>query len=507
MTGTIWLSFPLVWLAGGAFAVYLVARFVTRRNEALASLTALFFAAALLTVAPLFSELDANIMGQRPFSTWGRYGQDAAFLRADPGALLIIVVALALGLLVAIYSGRYLALDKRYETYYPLLLLLVFGLAGMVLTADLFNLYLFCELMSVSAYALVAFRRHLSTAIEAGLKYLVMGSVGTVTMLLGISFVYRATGDLFLPPLGSWAAAVQPDAGSVWLRAGVACLLLGLGVKSAIVPLHTWLPDAHGRAPSSISAMLSGIVVQSAFYTLLKVTMGLGYPPRQLGTLLLLLSLGGMVVGNALALVQVHTKRLLAYSTIAQMSYVMLSVGVGLRYGLPAAVQAGFFLLVAHAAMKGLAFLCKGAFHYYVNATRISDLRGGFASLPLVSVAFTISLAGLAGLPPLAGFASKWFILTGSLAVNDVLGYVSLVTFLLNSLLALAYYLPLIGTLYARGQDTTLGTRDAPRIRVSYWMLAPIVALALLVMGIGLYPQPCLRWVSVVSEYLSHAGR
>jgi proton-translocating NADH-quinone oxidoreductase chain N len=407
-------------------------------------------------------------------------------------------VALGLGLLVAIYSGRYLALDRRYETYYPLLLLLVAGMVGMLFAADLFNLYMFCELMSVAAYVLVAFRRRTRTAIEAGFKYLVMGSVGTVTMLLGISFVYRETGQLLL---SNMRGAPGP-----WVRAGAACFLVGLGIKSAIVPLHTWLPDAHGRAPASISAMLSGVVVQSAFYTLLKVCLGLGIPARSMGTLLIVFSLFNMTLGNGLALVQTHTKRLLAYSTIAQMGYMMLSIGIGLRYDIPAAIQAGFFLLITQAAMKGLAFLCKGVCHFYHDATTIDQLRGTAARLPLVAVAFSVALAGLAGVPPLAGFASKWFILIGAMRSSDALGYVGLAAFLLNSLLALGYYLPLIGTLFARKAAEVSESSEAP-VRISPWMALPMVTLGALVLAMGLYPGPWLNWTADAGVYLLALGR
>ncbi len=502
MTGDVRVVLPLACLGGGAFAVYLVARFVTGRNDLLALFTAGAFAAALTTLAFLQPATSANHL-----PTWGRFGAGEAFLRADPAALVIIGVALGLGLLVTVYSGRYLALDQRYETYYPLLLLLVTGLVGMVLAADLFNLYMFCELMSVAAYVLVAFRRRTRTAIEAGFKYLVMGSVGTVTILMGISFIYRETGQLALPP------PLSPPMGGMgapgpWTRAGIACLLVGLGLKSAIVPLHTWLPDAHGRAPSSISAMLSGVVVQSAFYALLKVCLGLGFPARGLGTLLIVLSLFNMTVGNSMALVQTHTKRLLAYSTIAQMGYVLLSVGIGLRYDLPVAIQAGFFLILAQAVMKGLAFLCKGVCHFYRDATTIEELRGTAAHMPLVAVAFSVALAGLAGVPPLAGFVGKWFILQGALRSSDVLGYVGLAALLLNSLIALGYYLPLIGTLFtspsaspARGAGSEGG-----RIRISPWMALPIITLGALVLAIGLYPGPWLDWTADAGVYLLALG-
>jgi len=487
---------PLVCLAGGAVVVYLVARLVARRNGLLASITAAAFAAAL---AALVLWLPEPVADQLP--VWGRLATGGAFLRAEPGALAIAGVALGLGLLVAIYSGRYVALDRRYETYYPLLLLMVTGLVGMLLAADIFNLYLFCELMSASTYVLVAFRRRTRTAIEAGFKYLVMGSVGTAIILAGISFIYRETGNLVLS-----RSAGPPGP---WTQAGLACLLVGLGLKSAIVPLHTWLPDAHGRAPSSVSAMLSGVIVQSAFYTMLKVCLGLGFPMHSLGTLLIALSLLNMTLGNAMALVQTHTKRLLAYSTIAQMGYLMLSVGVGLRYQLPSAIQAGLYLILAQAAMKGLAFLCKGACHFYRDATTIDELRGTAARMPLVAVAFSIALAGLAGIPPLAGFTAKWLILMNTVRASDVLGYVALGVFLVNSLLGLGYYLPLIGKLFASPLDESKGEGESPagRIRVSGWMVGPLVTLAVLVLAAGLYPGPWLAWTADAGEFLVALGR
>jgi proton-translocating NADH-quinone oxidoreductase chain N len=490
VTGNVWLALTLLCLVGGAFAVYLVARFVSGRNDLLAAFTAAIFAAALGTLALLRSMTSTEHL-----PTWGRFGPGEAFLRAEPSGLVVAGVALGLGLLVTVYSGYYLRLDRRYETYYPLLLLLAAGLVGMVLAADLFNLYTFCELMSISAYVLVGFRRRTQTAIEASFKYLVMGSVGTVILLLGISFVYRERGHLALP-------ATVRDGLGLWGRIGIACIATGLGIKSAIVPLHTWLPDAHGRAPSSVSAMLSGIIVQSAFYTLLKTSLGLGFPARSLGTLLIVLSLLNMTVGNSMALVQTHTKRLLAYSTVAQVGYLMLTLGIGLRYGLVGAIHAGFFLIVVQAVTKGLAFLSKGVSHFYLDATTISQLHGTAERLPLVTVCFAVALGGLAAVPPLAGFTGKWFVVTNGLRSSDALGFVGLTVLLLNSLLGLGYYLPLIGTLFVPPP-----IRHARRFRISPWMTIPLIAMGALVIAIGLYPSPWLDWTREASVYLLKLGK
>jgi proton-translocating NADH-quinone oxidoreductase chain N len=475
--GDLWAALPLLWLVTGAFALYLAARLlvgrVKTRNQWLAALTALVLVAALVLLA----------LPARPAAA----SSTAPPLRAEPGARLIGGLALGLGLCVAVYSGRYLALDRRYETYYPLLLLLVAGILGMVMATDLFGLYMFCELMSVTAYVLVAFRRRTDTAVEAGFKYLVMGSVGTITLLMGIALLYRERGTLALPPALIATPAVAPGA---WARAGQACIVAGLGIKSALVPVHTWLPDAHGRAPSSISAMLSGVVIQASLYALLKAALGTGVPARDLGLGLTMLALLNMTVGNVMALVQVHTKRLLAYSTVAQMGYALFGVGVGLRYGLPAAVEAGFFMMLAHAAMKGLAFLSKGVCHFYCYTTLVEELRGTFQRLPLVAVTFTLAALGLVGVPPLAGFAGKWFLLARALHAGNWTVVVGMVIFLANTLLSLGYYLPLVTMLYA---PLPAEAETAP-IAISPWMIVPLVTLAALVIAMGVAPGPWLRW-------------
>ncbi len=478
---TVWVALPLITLVGGAFGLYLLARFLHWLNTTMAAFTAGVFVLALLTLAPLFALVRG---GAAPY--FGATSAGSAFLQPDITSLIISTIGAALGVAVAIYSGEYISQDRRFITYYPLLLMLVAGMVGMMMAADLFNLYLFCELMSICAYVLVAFRRHTDTAIEAGFKYLVMGSVGTLIMLLGIAFVYREAGQLTLPLTTTGAL------GS-WRRAGIACLLVGFGLKSAIVPLHTWLPDAYGRAPGSVSALLAAVISKSTLLLMLKVALGLGFPARDLGLGLLLLSFLNMTLGNALALAQSHTKRLLAYSSVAQTGYIMFSLGVGLHYGLPQALQAGMFLLVTHALMKSTAFLSKGVCHYYSNATLLADLRGTAQRLPLAALTFGLSLAGLAGIPPLAGFVSKWFILTEGLRAADSLATIGLAIFLLNSLLALGYYLPLIVRLFTPTPGRMKA--DEGRVAISPWMSVPLVVLGALILAIGLNPGPWWAWI------------
>jgi formate hydrogenlyase subunit 3/multisubunit Na+/H+ antiporter MnhD subunit len=329
-------------------------------------------------------------------------------------------------------------------------------------------------------------------------------------MLLGISFLYRWRGMLNLPAIASQVRDVPTDR---YGRLGLACVMVGLAVKSAIVPLHTWLPDAHGRAPSSISAMLSGIVIQSTFYAGLKVSLGMGFPARSLGWVLVWLSMVNMTLGNGMALVQSSAKRMLAYSTVAQMGYVMFSVGIGLRWRSPAAIQVGFLMLLAHAVMKGLAFLCKGTCTFYTPPTHkeetIDDLRGTFRRQPVVAVAFVLALAGLVGVPPLAGFSGKWFMLLQALRTASArlpgtpppaLIYAGVGVFAFNNVASLGYFLPMIGAILGPVLDAPAEAQR--RVRASAWMAVPLVVLAVLVIAIGVYPGPWLTWMSALAGYL-----
>jgi formate hydrogenlyase subunit 3/multisubunit Na+/H+ antiporter MnhD subunit len=252
--------------------------------------------------------------------------------------------------------------------------------------------------------------------------------------------------------------------------------------------------------------MLSGIVIQSAFYTLLKVCLSLGTSRQHLGLVLFGFSLLNMVVGNSMALVQTNVKRMLAYSTVAQMGYMMFSIGIGLWYDIPAAIQAGFFYLIVHAAIKGLAFLCQGVSHFYCHTDSVTQLRGTARRLPLVSVAMSVALGGLAAVPPLAGFAGKWFVLVNVVRSGEPIAYVGLVIMVLNSLLALGYYLPLIATLFAplpNGADAMATQRTA----VSAWMAIPLIALGGVVIALGIHPAPWLDAVASSGTYLTILGR
>lgn len=486
------LLWPIAALGAGAVATYLTGRLWRRDSRLLAALTA---AAYGVSLALLYGAANDIAPGALAGSADGR---GAAFLVADPGGLLVGATGLVLGLAVAIYSGAYLALDQRYESYYPLLLLMSAGILGMLLAADLFVLYLFTMLSAVSAYVLVAFRRHTDSAVEAGFKYAVMGSLGSALILFGLGFVYRQNGHLQLVTL--------PEGGGplVWL--GPALIVAGLAVKGALVPAHTWLPDAHGRAPSSVSAMLSGVYVESNVYVMVRLGLALGWAQRGYGLLLVVLAVLNMVVGNTMALRQGYGKRLLAYSSVAQMGYMLLAFGLALATGSELLFATGLFLVVGHAWMKGLAFLAKGVCHFYCDATLVEDLDGIARRMPATAGLFAVALAGLAGVPPLAGFLGKWQLAVDALRAGNgrdgLLVAALMLVFLVNALVALGYYLPLIGRMWRRGTAGEVGQN----VRVSRWMLAPAAALAGLIVLTGVWPGPVYVLAMRAAERLLGGG-
>jgi proton-translocating NADH-quinone oxidoreductase chain N len=425
-------------------------------------------------------------------------------LRMDALSVFLALIALVLGTIVCLYSIMYMKNDKGQDYYYPLLLLMVAGIVGIGLATDFLILYLFFELMSIPSYALVVFRRHEWMALEAGMKYIVMGAVGSAFAFFGISLVYFQTGTLnfnFLIGLISTTPILQ---------AALLFLIIGFGVKAAIVPLHTWLPDAHSAAPSGISAMLSGIVIGAGFFTMLRsllVFTGTGLP---IGQLLIVMALITMSVGNIMAFSQLShkqadLKRILAYSSVAQMGYIILGIGVGLAYGIRVGYEGGLFHIMTHAFMKALAFLCAGAIIHQLGTRYLDEMEGIGLSMKVTGFAFVLSLLSLAGVPPLSGFMSEWMVFSGSILTYGVIGWWGIAIAaiaLLNALLSLGYYLPIIKTIYLPSKRKMMSKIHDP----SAVMLLAICILAGLTIILGVWPEFGLKAVKPAVDILVSIG-
>ncbi len=494
----VWL---ILWLVLSAPFVYLIGRIdvITGARRGLARwLGLLCLAVAWLAfgraLTAFYSSAAPDLVAR---ATWTL---GAITLRFDGLSLLLAALVLTLTTVVLLYSGPYIGRGAGGEKHYALLLLLCAAIIGLGSAGDLFNLWVWFELMAISSYPLVVFYTRDRLALEAGVKYLVQSSAGSVFILLGIALVLLATGTLDVLGVRQAldSAAVPP---ALWLTAG-ALFVTGFGVKVALVPLHTWLPDAHAQAPSGISAMLSAVVIEAGLIALLRALSALAGAAVSWGALLIGLGIFNMFLGNLLALRQKQVKRLLAFSSISHVGYMVTGLGIALYVGAAAGAQAGFFHLLSHGLMKGLAFLAVGALMFGLQhqlgkaedepgaadshrALVVDDLAGAARRYPLVALVFSLAVLGLGGLPPLVGFMSKWQILMAGAAARDTALLVVLILIALNSVLSLGYYAPLVNRLYRREAGALVAQGRA----IPLAMTAPLALLAAAIVVLGVLPM------------------
>ena len=334
-----------------------------------------------------------------------KYGVAAGFsLMMDGLSLLFLVMISLIAFFCSIFSSTYMESYGKKSTFYALFLLMVAGMNGLVLTTDLFNLYVFLEVAAVAGYALVAYGQQ-SDNIEGAFKYLMLSVVATSSILLSLSFIYFMTGTLNLSLLATQAGAAM---NAKLLAVCLALFLMGFGLKVGVVPFHGWLPDAYPSAPAPISAMLSGVLGKvSGIYALLRVVFAVFGLTPNISHLFTGLGVASMLIGALLAIGQTDFRRMLAFSSISQVGYMFLGFGAGTAMG----VAAGLFHLFNHAIFKALLFLDAGSTEY---ATGIRDLRklGGINNrLPITGLTTTIGFLSTAGVPPFNGFWSKLFVI------------------------------------------------------------------------------------------------
>jgi len=335
---------------------------------------------------------------------------------ADGLSHLVLVIINLIAFAAVLFSVAYMQRFSSRHLYYSLFMLMVAGMNGLVLAGDLFNLFVFLEIAAIASYALVAFGVE-RDELEAALKYLVLGTVGSAFILVGIGVLYNVTGQLNMALVAERLTAIRTSA-PVLLAA--AFFLMGFGLKAAMVPFHAWLPDAHPSAPAPISAMLSGVLIKAGgVYALCRLAFHVLGTERVYANVLIVVGGLSMVIGVMLAVGQWDFKRLLAYHSISQMGYVLLAVGVGAAVlagggdkavaGL--AIFGGLFHLFNHALFKSLLFLCSGAVEF-ATGTRMLERMGGLRwRMPTTSGCCRVAALSISGVPPFNGFWSKLIII------------------------------------------------------------------------------------------------
>lgn len=493
------LPYTLIFLFAGAIIVLLAGILEERSRNVKAKevLSIVFIALALGGTVLLYRDVTSGPQSIALFLIGGEKPPLAACFEIDLLSVFMIFSSVSLGLFVAIYSFRYMERDSRLGEYYSLLLLLIAGTVGVALAGDFFTFFVFWELMCISSYILVAFRKDRAGAIEGGFKYFIMSSLGSVLILLGMSLLYGMAGNLnfaYLSQMIDW------QTGKLWGYLAFILIFIGFGVKAAIVPMHTWIPDAYVEAPSPVAAMSSGILIEMGLYGLARVFFVVFQPsmtliggPDSFKYIFAIFSLVTMTLGNVLALYQKDINRIFAYSSIAQMGYMLIGIASGTAYGL----LGSFLHVFNHSLMKGGAFLSSGAMIQRAETRNVDEMKGLGRAMPTTTIALTISVLGLGGVPMTAGFISKFILFSSALAPNVNLWWLA-VAGVLNSALSIAYYLRIVQRLITKPARDFSAIREAPAS-----MLVPVVVMTILIVVFGVYPLPIAQFADGAAKALT----
>jgi len=394
-------------------------------------------------------------------------------LHADGLSVAMLAITCLIAGVVTLYAASYFGTEAAPPAFWPLWLFLWAALNALFLSGDIFNLYVTLELLGLAAVSLVALSRS-AEALPAAMRYLLVSLTGSLIYLAGVAVLYAANGNLDLNSL----AAAAPDRPSI--APAFALMASGLIMKSALFPMHFWLPPAHANAPAPVSAALSALVVKGSFYILLRLWLTLFEPLINPGAadLIGLMAATAILWGSIQALLAQRLKMLVAYSTVAQIGYIFLVFPLS---SMPAADktawQGGLYFVLSHACAKAAVFLAAGNVVYCVGHDRISELKGIVRRLPVSMFAFALAGVSLIGLPPSGGFVAKWLYLNAALKAGQ---WWWTVLILFGGLLATAYVFRFFSRAFSYSTETVAG-RPVP------WMMewaAFVLALCALILGL-----------------------
>jgi NADH-quinone oxidoreductase subunit N len=461
-----------------ATAVFLMIAIAIRRNhKAAVTISLIGLAAALGSLA-----LAASVLPR----------QVTSFFILDSYSFLYMAILLSAAAFVLLFAYDYLnCLEELPEELYLLVLLATAGAMVLVASRNFASFFLGLELLSVALYAMIAYVRTESISIEAGIKYLVLAASSSAVLLFGLALIYSESGSMELTQFTTAMTRTAGHANSFLVLAGVMLVLTGVGFKLAVVPFHLWTPDVYEGAPLPVTAFIATVSKGGMFALLLRwfhVSRGeiAGAP----GLVLSILAIASMLTGNLLALRQTNVKRILAYSSIAHMGYLLVALLAGGTFGAPAAT---YYLTAYIVTILGAFSVMTVLSGSRWEAASLESYRGLFWQKPLLAAAFTTMLLSLAGIPLTAGFLGKFYVLTAGAAASR---WVLLFTLIVSSTIGLFYYLRIVVVMYAQSADP--GTkRDAPALPMPLLATMALAALTGLVFLLGIYPA--LFWDTIVA--------
>jgi multicomponent Na+:H+ antiporter subunit D len=457
----------------GAFVISLIGKRIKWISDVLGNLLTLsiFFASVISIFA-------AKKYGILVYNTGSWQPPIGIAMVLDSLTAFMLVTVNFVAFLITIYSINYMEKYTSKWNFYVLFLLMLAGMNGVLITGDIFNLFVFLEIASVASYALVAFGTE-GEELEASFKYLVMSTVGSLFILLGIAFIYSYTSTLNMADITF--ILTQKGMGKITLFVSV-LFIMGFGLKAALVPFHAWLPDAHPSAPAPISAMLSGVLIKSlGVYALARIFYNVFGMNATFSHIFMFLGTLSIMVGVLLAIGQFDLKRLLAYHSISQIGYVFLGIGIGTPLG----ILGGLFHLFNHSVFKSLLFLNSGAVEYATGTRDLNAMGGLNQKMPVTAGTSLFASMSIAGIPPFNGFFSKLIIIFAAVQANRI-GYASWAV--LGSILTLASFMKIQKfAFFGKVNEKLVNVEEVP-----LFMQGAMIILALICLFGGLLLLPII---------------
>lgn len=473
---------PFIILAATVLIVVLVISFY--RHHFIVALITVIGHAAAIAVLPSLTELTPRLV--------------TPIIIIDDYSLFYIGLITAASLIVSVLMYSYLQRrEAQREEFYALLLIATIGSSVLVTSSHFITLFLGLEVLTVSLYGMIAYLFTYDRPLEAGIKYLVLAAASSAFLLFGMALIYAETGTMLFSELAAKLAAGE-GLRQLYILTGTGMMIVGIGFKLAVVPFHMWTPDIYEAAPAPVTAYLATVSKGGMFAVLLRYFIELNvYAYETVFFVFTVIAILSMFTGNILALLQNNVKRILAYSSIAHLGYILVAFLAG---GALAAEAVTFYLVAYFITTLGAFGIVGLLMSGEREPERIQDYRGLYVRRPWLSAVFTAMMLSLAGIPLTAGFIGKFYVLTAG--VGSAL-WVLVIVLVVNSAIGLYYYLRIVITMYSTPDET--GPATVPGSLAQSISIAGAIVLAFLMITLvwlGVYPEPLIAIIQDIAGRL-----